>query len=204
MPDLDPRSGPWGRLVDRAAQDQEGAPLLVLDVDGTIRHGKDELGRFVNGPGDVVVFPDAAARIAEAYAAGWTVIAISNQGGIGDGHVTRRAVAEAMAETLVQVHQLAPPVGRAGARDLITDLSWCPDPTDAGCWCRKPAPGLVLGAIGRLAARYPTADYQPTTTIVVGDRPEDCKLAQNLRCQFMDAAAWRAGGLDLDGFTDAR
>ncbi len=34
-------------------------PLLAVDLDGTVRHGKAELGRFVNGPDDVVVFPEA-------------------------------------------------------------------------------------------------------------------------------------------------
>lgn len=38
-------------------------PVLYLDLDGTVRHGHDELGRFVNGPDDVVVFPEATAMM---------------------------------------------------------------------------------------------------------------------------------------------
>jgi len=33
-------------------------PVLYLDLDGTVRHGKTELGRFVNHASDVVVFPE--------------------------------------------------------------------------------------------------------------------------------------------------
>lgn len=38
-------------------------PVLFLDLDGTVCHGKTELGRFVNSPEDVVVFPEAVAHM---------------------------------------------------------------------------------------------------------------------------------------------
>ena len=40
---------------------EKAVPVLYLDMDGTVRKGKDELGRFVNGPEDVEVFPEATA-----------------------------------------------------------------------------------------------------------------------------------------------
>jgi hypothetical protein len=43
---------------------EKAVPLLVLDMDGTVRQGKDDaLGRFVNGPDDVVVFPEAVIQM---------------------------------------------------------------------------------------------------------------------------------------------
>lgn len=39
---------------------ERAVPVLYLDIDGTVREGKDDpLGRFVNGPADVRVFPEA-------------------------------------------------------------------------------------------------------------------------------------------------
>jgi hypothetical protein len=46
------------RLTERLMAERR-TPLLCLDLDGTVRHGKDELGHFVNGPEDVIVFPEA-------------------------------------------------------------------------------------------------------------------------------------------------
>lgn len=42
-------------------------PVLWLDLDGTVRHGKDELGHFVNNAADVVVFPEAVQMMRRAY-----------------------------------------------------------------------------------------------------------------------------------------
>jgi hypothetical protein len=36
---------------------ETSTPVLYLNLDGTVRHGRDELGRFVNGPNDVVIVP---------------------------------------------------------------------------------------------------------------------------------------------------
>ncbi len=41
-------------------------PVLYLDLDGTVRHGKDELGHFVNEPSDVVIFPEALKLMRQA------------------------------------------------------------------------------------------------------------------------------------------
>ena len=39
---------------------EKAVPVLYLDLDGTVRQGKDDaLGRFVNGPEDGVEFPEA-------------------------------------------------------------------------------------------------------------------------------------------------
>jgi histidinol phosphatase-like enzyme len=46
-------------------------PVLYLDIDGTVRQGKDDaLGRFVNGPADVVVFPEAVEMMRRWKAGG--------------------------------------------------------------------------------------------------------------------------------------
>jgi D-glycero-D-manno-heptose 1,7-bisphosphate phosphatase len=122
-------------------------PLLVLDIDGTVRKGFDELGRFVNGPEDVEVFPEAVARMHTWKRDGGRIIAVSNQGGIALGLVTMASVAEAMVETHRQTGE------------LFDKIAWCQhhpnarDPEYARCWCRKPAPGLLIEAALSLAAK---------------------------------------------------
>jgi D-glycero-D-manno-heptose 1,7-bisphosphate phosphatase len=59
---------------------ERAVPVLYLDLDGTVRHGKDELGRFVNGPEDVVVFPEAVERMRKWKQGGGRIIGVSNQG----------------------------------------------------------------------------------------------------------------------------
>jgi len=161
-------------------------PVLYLDLDGTVRKGKDELGRFVNGPEDVEVFPEAVAKMRAWKQAGGRIAAVSNQGGIALGIVSMERVAAAMAETHRQCGELF---------DLIT---WCrhypgaKDPEMARCWCRKPSAGAVAEAANGLSDRFPGEYYPPHLGLFVGDRPEDEACARSAGLDFEWAAAWRA------------
>lgn len=170
--------------------------LLVLDLDGTVRKGYDELGRFVNGPEDVVVFPEAVAQMQRWKATGGRIIAVSNQGGIALGHVTMQRVAEAMVETQRQTG------------GLFDKIAWCQhhpaasDPEYARCWCRKPAPGLLIETALTLATHTGRREiYPPHLGLFVGDRPEDEACAKIAGFDFMWAKDWRtaAGEGTADG-----
>lgn len=160
--------------------------LLVLDIDGTVREGKDDaLGRFVNGPEDVRVFPQAARMMREWKRRGGRIIGVSNQGGIALGIVTMEAVQAAMVETNRQCN---------GLFDTIAICAHHPDAKDpelARCWCRKPAPGLVIEAALRLSGRT-FEFYPPHMGLFVGDRNEDRQCAEICGFDFMPAAEWRA------------
>lgn len=158
-------------------------PVLFLDIDGTVRHGPDQLGgRFVNTPGDVTVFPEAVEMMHRWKAAGGRIIAVSNQGGIAIGHVTIAQVVAAMLETNRQTG------------GLFDDMRICPHhPTKASCWCRKPVPGLVLEGLRELCTLHPDERYPVDLALLVGDRPEDEECARRAGIRFLDAAAWRAG-----------
>lgn len=159
--------------------------LLVVDLDGTVRKGLDELGRFVNGPEDVEVFPEAVDLLREWKARGGRIIAVSNQGGIALGHCTFENVAAAMLETHRQ------------CGDLFDKIAWCQhhpdakDPEYARCWCRKPAPGLVIESALDLA--HKTGEiYPPHMGLFVGDRAEDAQCAAIIHFDFKWAKDWRA------------
>jgi D-glycero-D-manno-heptose 1,7-bisphosphate phosphatase len=161
--------------------------VLYVDLDGTVRYGFDELGRFVNGPEDVRVF-DGVPAILRAYrAAGWRVVAVSNQGGVALGHISKQACAEAMKETYRQCDA------------QFDKMAFCmhhpdaKDPEYAVCWCRKPRAGLLVEtAIGM--AREHREYYPPHLSVFVGDRPEDKGCAEAANIPFMDAKDWRGGG----------
>jgi D-glycero-D-manno-heptose 1,7-bisphosphate phosphatase len=161
-------------------------PVLYLDLDGTVRQGKDDaLGRFVNGPEDVVVFPEAAEMMRRWKKAGGRIIGVSNQGGIALGIVTYAKVAAAMRKTQIDS-------GR-----LFDKIAFCchhpkaEHPEMARCWCRKPSPGLVIeGALS--VAQYHGEFYPPYMGLMVGDRPEDEECARLAGLDFQWAADWRA------------
>jgi D-glycero-D-manno-heptose 1,7-bisphosphate phosphatase len=162
-------------------------PVLYLDIDGTVRQGKDDaLGRFVNGPEDVVVFPQAVEMMRRwKRGGGGRIIGVSNQGGIALGIVDPAKVAAAMDETHRQ------------AERLFDRIAWCshhPDATHpemARCWCRKPKAGLLIEAALDLA-RHHDEMYPPHMGLMVGDRLEDEACAAAAGLDFQWAAEWRA------------
>lgn len=167
----------------------KAVPVLYLDLDGTVREGKgDALGRFVNGPEDVRVFPAAIQRMHEWKQRGGRIIGVSNQGGIALGYVTMEAVAAAVAETQRQCR---------GLFDMVAICQHHPDaeaPEFSRCWCRKPRAGMAIQAAWDLGTvRHRGEMYPPHLALVVGDRPEDRGLAEALNVDFMDASEWREG-----------
>jgi D-glycero-D-manno-heptose 1,7-bisphosphate phosphatase len=164
---------------------QRPLPVLYLDIDGTVRHGKDELGRFVNGPDDVVVFPEAIARMREWKQSGGRIVGVSNQGGIALGYMTMSVCASTMWRT----HELA--------EGLFDRITWCrhhpaaTDPLMARCWCRKPMPGLVIESANSLAVKFPDEYYPPSMALMVGDRSEDQECARLANVDFVWAWEWR-------------
>jgi D-glycero-D-manno-heptose 1,7-bisphosphate phosphatase len=164
---------------------EKATPLLAVDLDGTVRHGKDELGHFVNCPDDVVIFPEAVEMMRRWKQGGGRVIAVSNQGGIALGHMS----AEVNAATMMQTFDLS---GR-----LFDRIVWCShhpaakDPEMARCWCRKPSPGLIIEGALNIAWKF-NEYYPPHMGLMVGDRPEDEECARLAGLDFVWAHEWRA------------
>jgi D-glycero-D-manno-heptose 1,7-bisphosphate phosphatase len=162
-------------------------PVLYLDLDGTVREGKDDaLGRFVNSADDVRVFPEAVTMMRRWKAGGGRIVGVSNQGGVALGIVSFEAVAAAVMETHRQAEELF---------DRITFCVHHPDaehPEMARCWCRKPSAGAVVEAAHGLVEKFPNEMYPPYMGLFVGDRPEDEECARSAGLDFEWAADWRA------------
>lgn len=161
-------------------------PVLWVDLDGTVRKGYEELGRFVNGPEDVEVFHEVPDLLRAYRSAGWRIVAISNQGGIALGHMTMERCLAAMVATTKQ------------CGEYLDRIMFCPhhpsarDPLQAHCWCRKPRIGLIVEADLLMRQEHLGEVYPPHLGLLVGDRAEDQQCAVNAGLQFMDAAVWRA------------
>lgn len=166
---------------------EKTVPVLYLDIDGTVRWGKDELGRFVNTAEDVRVFDGVRDLLWRYKKLGWRIVGVSNQGGIALGHMSMETCAQAMMETHRQTRQ------------AFDKIAWCShhpaakDPEMAVCWCRKPRAGLVIETALWLADMHKGEIYPPHMGLFVGDRPEDAACAENAGLPFMAADVWRSG-----------
>ncbi len=172
---------------------QRDVPVLYLDLDGTVRHGPDELGRFVNGPQDVIVFPEAVTMMRAWRDRGGRIVAVSNQGGVALGYVAEGAVREAMVETHVATGGLFDHLMACAHHPAATD------PARARCWCRKPKPGMIVMAATMLSYQHPQEHYPPHLALMVGDRDEDRLCAEAADIDFLHAEVWRSQACQKDG-----
>jgi D-glycero-D-manno-heptose 1,7-bisphosphate phosphatase len=160
-------------------------PVLYIDLDGTVRKGFDELGRFVNKAADVELFPRMAERLLSYKQIGWRIVGVSNQGGVSTGHAQFGDVLAAMGRT----QELT-----GGLFDRIMFCIHHPDAKDpemAQCWCRKPRIALLVMAATDLGSQWRDECYPPHLALFVGDREEDRQCAANAGIDFMLAKDWR-------------
>ncbi len=137
--------------------------LVILDRDGTINRGSDE---FVKSPDEWHPLPGALEAISRLNHAGYHVVLVTNQSGLGRGlfdMATLNAVHIHMTKMLAAV----------GGR--IDAIFYCPHAPDEGCGCRKPWPGLFA----QIAERYGISlDGVPC----IGDSLRDMQAAEASGC----------------------
>jgi D-glycero-D-manno-heptose 1,7-bisphosphate phosphatase len=136
----------------------EPGAVLFLDRDGVLVEER----HYLADPAEVVLLPGAAAGLARARAAGYRLVGVSNQSGLGRGRFGPAAFAAVM-------ERLEALLEDAGVR--LDAFYYCPHGPDEGCRCRKPQPGLLLEA----ARRVP---WVAATSWVIGDKASDVALAR--------------------------
>ena len=132
-------------------------PAVFLDRDGTIMEDVDYCG----DPANVMVYPGAREAIQRLRDAGFLVIVITNQSGIGRGYFTEEQYHAVHAE---MVRQLAPVT--------IDGVYFSDDTPENPGPRRKPNPGMVLEA----AADF---DIDLGRSFFVGDRASDIGCGRN-------------------------
>lgn len=106
--------------------------LLILDRDGVINEDSDE---FIKNEREWIALPGSVEAIAALYRGGYQIYIATNQSGLGRGLFQQ--------QDLEAMHQkLRRKVAEQGGD--IAGIFYCPHKPEAGCNCRKPAPGLLL------------------------------------------------------------
>ena len=167
-------------------------PAVFLDRDGTMIHDVGYLSRRE----DVTWYPWAIDAIRLLNRAGFLVIVVTNQGGIGLGFYTEDFVRTLHAELGAQV---------AAAGGRVDEWFYCPhhplarvDALRVDCDCRKPRPGMIRQAASAFDIDLP-ASY------VIGDKASDLGLARAVGAQgilvrtgYGEAEAGRHAGAVAD------
>ena len=134
---------------------------LLLDRDGTLIV---DVG-YPRDPALVEPVAGAIEALRELQQT-YKLVIISNQSGIARGIITE-AQAKAVHDRVIAVFA-AGGVTFAGAY-------YCPHAVDAGCRCRKPAPGLLLDAASELGLDL-------ATSVMVGDKASDIAAGNAAGC----------------------
>ncbi len=169
--------------------------LVFLDRDGTVIVNK----HYQKDPDDTELFPNATSALARLKAAGLTPVLVSNQSGIGRGHLTE--------DDLAAIHRRL--LDLIGDDDAFAGMYHCPHVPADNCECRKPRPGMLeraaadLGA--DLAASYMVGDSEAdirvghavgaTTVLVLTGYGEKTRAVPGLNPDYIaenlaDAAEW--------------
>lgn len=168
----------------------EARPLVLVDRDGVINRDSDE---YVKSVAEWEPLPGSLEAIAALTAAGFRVVVITNQSGVGRGlfsEATLEAIHDAMRRAV------------AAAGGEIAGIFHCPHRPDEGCDCRKPKPGLLeraakafgtslqgVALIGDKRSDVEAAVAAGARPIVVGNRTGECVPEGTERYADLAAAA---------------
>lgn len=130
---------------------------ILLDRDGTIIVERNYLADVSL----VELETGAVSGLRKLTSAGWQLVVLTNQSGIGRGYFDRGTVDTINATVEAEL-----------ARHEIAVAGWfvCPHAPDDGCTCRKPMPGLALQAAEEL-------DIDLSASWMIGDKISDIALA---------------------------
>ncbi|HTQ57652.1 MAG TPA: HAD-IIIA family hydrolase [Bryobacteraceae bacterium] len=161
-----------------------GAPpkgIVFLDRDGTLLADRP----YLSDPREAVLLPGVGEGLARLQQAGYRLVIVTNQQGIGLGYFSVRDFIAVNAA----LFRLLAPYGVSIAR-----IYYCPHSQAEGCDCRKPEAGMLRRAL---------ADFGVAAghCFLIGDRDSDEAAAGSAGCvpvrigsgglaTFSEAVAW--------------
>jgi D-glycero-D-manno-heptose 1,7-bisphosphate phosphatase len=131
---------------------------ICLDRDGVINEDSDA---YVKNAEEWIPIPGSLEAIARLTQAGVRIAVVSNQAGLIKGKFTEQNLDDMTQKMLTLVES-------AGGK--IEQVFYCLHDPDAGCDCRKPAPGLLQKAAQHFGV-------EAKQLIMVGDRATDVEAA---------------------------
>lgn len=138
---------------------------LLLDRDDTIL---DDPG-YLSDPDGVVFLPGALEGLAAFHRAGWPLVVISNQSGLGRGLFGAEQLEAVHARFLAEL---------AAHQVTLAGLYFCPHTPEQACSCRKPEPGLAQRASAELGLALRQA-------VMVGDKESDLELGRRIGAAYV-------------------
>ncbi|HIJ22106.1 MAG: D-glycero-beta-D-manno-heptose 1,7-bisphosphate 7-phosphatase [Gammaproteobacteria bacterium] len=149
--------------------------LIILDRDGVINEDSDD---YIKSPLEWQPIPGSIQAIARLNHAGYRVVVVTNQSGIGRGLFD--------IETLGKIHEkMCLHLEEAGAS--VESIFYCPHTPDDHCDCRKPKTGLFLDIETRLGKSldgvYSVGDSlrDLEASVAVGATPVLVKTGKGMR-----------------------
>jgi D-glycero-D-manno-heptose 1,7-bisphosphate phosphatase len=130
---------------------------IFLDRDGVINEVLSKRVKFVNKPSDLYLLPRVGEAIKKLNDAGYPVFVVTNQGGVGLGFMTEKALQAIHKKLEEKLHEY-------GAS--VIEVSYCAHKPNEGCECRKPGSKMITD----LAEKY---DIDLHTSYMIGDRDVD-------------------------------
>jgi D-glycero-D-manno-heptose 1,7-bisphosphate phosphatase len=132
--------------------------VIVLDRDGTIVVDRG----YLADPCGLEFERGAAAGLKLLYDAGYRLVVITNQSGVGRGMFQIEQVHH-------MNHRLQAMVAGTGAR--LSGIYFCPHAPEQQCECRKPAQALMQRAATEL-------NFNPAEAVVIGDKESDVEFGR--------------------------
>jgi len=108
-------------------------PTLFLDRDGVVIRDRN----YLANPAEVELLPGLAKAMVRARAAGWQLIGVSNQSGLGRGYFSADDFAAVMTRLDDEL---------AEEKAYFDGFFYCPHAPAAECQCRKPRLGMLTEA----------------------------------------------------------
>lgn len=135
---------------------------IFLDRDGTINADAG----YTHKIADWRFLPGVLPALASFKKAGWLLVVISNQSGIGRGYYSRAQLRELEQWVTARL---------AENEAVIDGWYYCPHRPEDNCACRKPRPGLILQAARDLDVDLPVS-------WMIGDKPSDAQAGLAAGC----------------------
>jgi len=135
--------------------------FALVDRDGTINVERDH----ITDPDQIELIPGSAPALVRLRdELGMGIVIVTNQAHVGRGLMSARDLQRIHDRLLVLLDD-------EGA--TVDAIETCPHAPEAGCSCRKPAPGLALRAAERFG-------FDPARSVVIGDHAGDVELGARI------------------------
>jgi histidinol-phosphate phosphatase family protein len=144
-------------LPEWKKQAEARRPFVLLDRDGTLIEEKN----YLHDPNEVVLLPGVIEGLSLLQKAGFGLVVVTNQSGIGRGYYDEQSMHKVNGRMVALLRE----------QGIVLDgIFFCPHAPDAGCACRKPAPGMAMQAARELA-------FSLDSACVIGDKMSDIDMA---------------------------